>query len=607
MNIKHNFWKQKWTLPGIKWSITGYSRAAYRTGFYIRELDMMLDAGPQCFSKPSHIMITHTHGDHITNLPFTMIGPEEGTHMFHIYAPAESEKYLRGYITSLFETNLSIDMNGAPDQWYKFYPMMSNTNFEIIANNNPYKIEVFTCDHSVPTVSYGISTIKQKLKDEYKGIPGKELAQLRKSGTEITAKVTTPILAYLCDTNFKALEVNPTLFNYKIIITECTFLYQEHIQRSEKTKHIHWNDIKPYIESHPEITFVLIHFSLQYTDKEIYEFFKQVNLPNIKVWNSYEYDKCDNEDNLNVPHCDNKSENTNMIDRRKDFWRQKWTIPELKWNITGYSRAAYRTGFYIQDLDLMLDAGPDCCFNPSHIMITHTHGDHIAHLPLTLIDVKDRDCLLNIYAPDASKKKLMQYINSLFEANNCDDIEIIEDKWYKFNSMIPGTSFETNLNNNPYQIEVFYCDHSVPTVSYGISTIRYKLKKDYMGLPGNDIAALRKSGTEITEKIISPNLAYLCDTSYKALKLNPTLFDYKIIIVECTFLYAEHLQNASDTKHIHWDELKPYIEANPNITFMLIHFSMQYRDSEINEFFKNVSFPNIKVWNSYEYDNGILE
>lgn len=588
MEIKKSFWKQKWTLPGINWNITGYSRAAYRTGFYIKELDMMLDAGPQCFSKPSHIMITHTHGDHIANLPFTLIGPEDGKHMFHIYAPAECEKYLRGYITALFETNLSMDLNGLPDQWYKFYPMVSNTTFEIIANNNPYKIEVFSCDHSVPTVSYGISTIKQKLKDEYKGIPGKEIAALRKSGVEITAKVITPTLAYVCDTNYRALEMNPTLFNYKIIIIECTFLCDNSIERAEGTKHIHWNNLKPYIEAHPEITFMLIHFSLQYKDSEINDFFEKINLPNIKIWN---------------PPKDEENETCEeIIDVRKSFWGQKWTLPGTNWNITGYSRAAYRTGFYIQDLDLMLDAGPDCCTNPSHIMVTHTHGDHIANLPLTLIDCKDRNCLLNIYAPIESKKQLMKYINSLFEANHNTDIEIVEDKWYKYNSMVSGMIFDTVLNNNPYQIEIFNCDHSVPTVSYGISTIKQKLKDEYKGVPGKDIAQLRKSGTEVTVKIVTPTLAYVCDTSCKALATNPTLFDYKIIIVECTFLYPEHLQNAADTKHIHWNELKPYVESHPEITFMLIHFSMQYKDMEIDEFFKGIELPNIKVWNSYAYD-----
>lgn len=290
MEERKSYWKQKWIIPGIKWNITGYSRAAYRTGFYIRDISLMLDAGPQCFSNPSHIMITHTHGDHIANLPFTLINDNPENHTFHIYAPAESEKHLRKYIHSLFETNSSMDIENPKDKWYKFYPMIPNTSFEISMNNNPYRIEVFNCDHSVPTVSYGINTIKQKLKDEYKGLTGKEIVELKKSGIEITQTVITPILAYLCDTSCVALETNPNLFTYKTVIVECTFLYPEHLENAQLTKHIHWDELKPYIITHSKITFVLIHFSLQYKDAEIDEFFKKESLPNIKIWNSFEYD-----------------------------------------------------------------------------------------------------------------------------------------------------------------------------------------------------------------------------------------------------------------------------------------------------------------------------
>lgn len=45
MEARTAHWNQKWRLPGTQWTMTGYSRAAYRTGFYIPELDIMLDAG----------------------------------------------------------------------------------------------------------------------------------------------------------------------------------------------------------------------------------------------------------------------------------------------------------------------------------------------------------------------------------------------------------------------------------------------------------------------------------------------------------------------------------------------------------------------------------
>jgi phosphoribosyl 1,2-cyclic phosphodiesterase len=69
MEQKKVFWKTSFAIPGTPWLLSGYSRSAYRTGFFINGIDIMLDAGPQTFRKPGYIFITHTHADHIAELP----------------------------------------------------------------------------------------------------------------------------------------------------------------------------------------------------------------------------------------------------------------------------------------------------------------------------------------------------------------------------------------------------------------------------------------------------------------------------------------------------------------------------------------------------------
>lgn len=283
MEARKAHWNNAWKILKLPYTITGYSRAAYRTGFYIKELDTMFDAGPQNFNKPSHIFITHTHGDHIANLPFTMIGDEDGKHIFNLYAPKESTEHLKKYIKALFETNASMDLPDV-DKWYVLNPMMKHIAFEAVLNKNKCLIEVFDCDHSVPTVSYGISIIKNKLKPEFSKLSGKEIGALRKSGVEITEKVFNKDLAYICDTSIDVFKLNKTILSYKVIIIECTFLYPEHEENADKTKHIHWNQLKPYILENPETLFVLIHFSLQYKDKDIESFFEKQKISNIKAW-----------------------------------------------------------------------------------------------------------------------------------------------------------------------------------------------------------------------------------------------------------------------------------------------------------------------------------
>jgi len=76
--------------------------------------------------------------------------------------------------------------------------------------------------------------------------------------------------------------------------------------------------------------------------------------------------------------------------------------------------------------------------------------------------------------------------------------------------------------------------------------------------------------------------------------------EYPIVIIECTFLYDDELPLASQKKHIHWLELKPYIVKNPSTLFILTHFSLRYKDSDINIFFNDIkkkeSINNIFPW-----------
>jgi ribonuclease Z len=263
-------------------TLTGYSRAAYRTGFFVKELNIMLDAGPQCFKKPKDIFITHTHGDHIASLPLTLIGDENGNHIFNIYIPKESKEWIHSYIKSFFELNVNMKVDTS--KWYNLVCMEKNMLFDVKLNKQPYRIEILDCIHPVPTVSYGFSRIKNKLKEEYKGLQGRELGKLRKSGCVITQEIVEPFFTYICDTSIEVFNANKNILKYKNIIIECTFLYEEHKERADNTQHICWVDLEPYIKNNSDIQFILIHFSLQYKDDEITEFIneQQKKYPNLK-------------------------------------------------------------------------------------------------------------------------------------------------------------------------------------------------------------------------------------------------------------------------------------------------------------------------------------
>ena len=216
LKIKMIHWDKKWEIPGTQWTISGYSRSAYRTGFYISSLKMMLDAGPQNFNLPESILVTHSHLDHIACLPFTLFNGGS-----RIYVPEKSEQMINNYIKSTFSVNASQTIVPEP-HWYQVIPLKSGDTFPLICNDTNLNIEVFECDHSLPTISYGISVVKDKLRAELKGLDNKEIIRLKQTGVQLTAKVSEKKIAYVCDTsiNFFTNRKNTTIFEYPVIFIE---------------------------------------------------------------------------------------------------------------------------------------------------------------------------------------------------------------------------------------------------------------------------------------------------------------------------------------------------------------------------------------------------
>ena len=69
---------------------------------------------------------------------------------------------------------------------------------------------------------------------------------------------------------------------------------------------------------------------------------------------------------------------------------------------------------------------------------------------------------------------------------------------------------------------------------------RRKLKPEYRELSGDAIRDLRQSGTQVTDELRSPLVAYLGDSAPQGLDDCPAMFQAKVLICELTFLAPDH-------------------------------------------------------------------
>ena len=227
----------------------------------------------------------------------------------------------------------------------------------------------------------------------------------------------------------------------------------------------------------------------------------------------------------------------------------------------------------------------------------------MANLPFHLFDVKhntDPKNKIQIYVPKELYKNVDNMIQSVLMVNNnlTDDsrkkIVDIEKYCYKLNPMEPGTEFILNIKQKKFKIEIIKCYHIIDCVGYGIIEIKSKLKKEYSGLTNKEIVDLKKQKIEICDEIENPVFCFLGDTSKEILD-DKTIEKYKNIMIECTFLVEEDIEQANKTTHMHWNYLEPYIKNHPDNTFILYHFSRRYKKKFIEEFFKD-TYKNIIPW-----------
>lgn len=262
----------------------------------------------------------------------------------------------------------------------------------------------------------------------------------------------------------------------------------------------------------------------------------------------------------------------------------------------GHSRGANRTGLIIPELKLYLDAGVQNGMKADYVFLTHGHSDHCHGLNMIMADFdlsKDKEKHeVNVLAPEEIVKFLKDELNSFYAVTRVK----YDDREQPIEGVKGGDKKVIKLNNRNYLVEVFKCDHSVPTVGFGLSEERTKLKKEYLGLKGKEIKELKDKGVEITETIYMPLFVFLGDTTTKVLDNYPQLVKYPNVIIECNFYDEEHIETSIFKQHVHWKFLKPYVIANPNTKFILIHFSLQYKMEDILKFFQEENLKNIHVW-----------
>ena len=244
-------------------TIEGYSRAAVQSYWRIPELKIGFDLGaqPWDFMGTPTWFISHTHLDHVAALP-VYVARRRMMRMEppNLYLPAESLEDVRRLLLvmqRLDRGRMVCNLNG----------LKPGDEVELSREN---VVTVFGTTHTIPSLGYVVWDRRNKLKEEYHGLPGDKIRDLRLTGTQVTREVRVPLLAYTGDTSPAGLDGYPPVYEAKILITELSFIRASHRrEKIHKFGHMHLDDFVERADRFRNELIICSHFSTRYHPQEV--------------------------------------------------------------------------------------------------------------------------------------------------------------------------------------------------------------------------------------------------------------------------------------------------------------------------------------------------
>lgn len=251
------------------YTVRGVSVGGVYTSLQVPQLGALFDVGiaPRSFAGIDNIFLSHGHADHVGAL-VSLLGVRgmmrKGPPT--LFAPAEIEEHLRDVLSTMSKIQRF-------DLEVKLVPMTPGDEHQL---RNDLRVRAFRTHHPVPSLGYQFFSRVEKLKPEFKELPGAEIGKRRRAGEALFNVEERLELAYATDTLPRVLDTCPSLLKTRCLILECSFLDEKKAVADARAGcHIHLDELLPYADRLENEHLVLMHFSQIYSPAAVHQILKQ--------------------------------------------------------------------------------------------------------------------------------------------------------------------------------------------------------------------------------------------------------------------------------------------------------------------------------------------
>jgi ribonuclease Z len=234
--------------------VQGLSIAGEESCVQVPELNVTFDIGlsPRAALTSDYVALTHGHMDHAAGIAYYLSQRHfQGMGAGTIVCPPELEKPIHNVMRAWVD----LESQRTP---YSVIPLGEDQEHEIKPHTY---LRAFRTVHTVPSVGFVVLERRSKLRPDLVGLPQERLVELKKRGEEITRLIEVPLVCYTGDTMWGPHFDRPDVLGAQVLITECTFVEDEHEDRASIGKHLHLTDVVRLVERSRAKAVVLTHMS----------------------------------------------------------------------------------------------------------------------------------------------------------------------------------------------------------------------------------------------------------------------------------------------------------------------------------------------------------